>query len=766
MYTIDWFIIWIPLLIVLLAGWKSQKYVRGVADFLTAGRVAGRYVVSVASGEAAMGLITAVAVMEMYYQCGFSVTFWSSLTIPISMMMGLFGFCTYRYRETRCMTLGQFFEVRYSKSLRVTASVIQSISGIVNYAIFPAIGARFLIYFLDLPLTVNFWGWHCPTFGLTMVIFLGMALYVACRGGQITIMVTDCVQGLLSYPMYLAIVIYILCTFSWGNEMAPAMMARPPHESFLSPYDISNLREFNLFYVIAGIVGMLLSRLSWGATMGYNGSARSPHEAKMGGLLGTWRSGFSVMIFVLLSLVAYTYVNHAHFAEKSRDMRSQLAAKTIEDIMQNHEAQAVKKELLKTYKNLPAREKFSSSYASAEEFRKETEDPFLKVTGEKLGELPRGKKLTQSFRTIYSQMLVPVAVREILPAGLTGIFCALMIFLMLSTDTTYMHAWGSIIVQDFVVPLRKKAFTPPEQLRALRWAITGVCVFAFVFSLFFSQLDYILMFFAITGAIWAGAGIVITLGLYWKRGTTAGAYAALISGAVIATSAIIAQQLWASDIYPALDRAGMVPRLDALLDTLSRPFHPYIVWRMNPLKFPINSAEIGFICTMITILLYVGISLATCKEPFDMDRMLFRGRYSDREPEEKKPFSLKRLLFEQIVGIDKQYTTGDKVLAWSVFGYSFVYSFGLCFVLVVIWNFFTPWPIEYWVNYFFIKQLLVAGIIALISTFWFGICGTKDLLRLYRDLDKKTVNELDDGRVIGHVSAADMETISQREKQQ
>jgi hypothetical protein len=524
------------------------------------------------------------------------------------------------------------------------------------------------------------------------------------------------------------------------------------------------LREFNLFYVIAGIVGMLLSRLSWGATMGYNGSARSPHEAKMGGLLGTLRSGFSVMIFVLLSLVAYTYVNHAHFAEKSRDMRSQLAAKTIEDIMQNHEAQAVKKELLKTYKNLPAREKFSSSYASAEEFRKETEDPFLKVTGEKLGELPRGKKLTQSFRTIYSQMLVPVAVREILPAGLTGIFCALMIFLMLSTDTTYMHAWGSIVVQDFVVPLRKKAFTPPEQLRALRWAITGVCVFAFVFSLFFSQLDYILMFFAITGAIWAGAGIVITLGLYWKRGTTAGAYAALISGAVIATSAIIAQQLWASDIYPALDRAGMVSQLDVLLDTLSRPFHPYIVWRMNPLKFPINSAEIGFICTMITILLYVGISLATCKEPFDMDRMRFRGRYSDREPEEKKPFSLKRLLFEQIVGIDKQYTTGDKVLAWSVFGYSFVYSFVLCFVLVVVLNFFTPWPIEYWVNYFFIKQLLVAGIIALISTFWFGICGTKDLLRLYRDLDKKTVNELDDGRVIGHVSAADMETISQREK--
>ena len=104
MYWLDWILIWIPLLIVVFAAFKSQKYVKGVADFLSAGRIAGRYVVSVASGEAGMGLISVVAIMEMYYRSGFAISFWGTLTAPISMILGLVGFCTYRFRETKAMS--------------------------------------------------------------------------------------------------------------------------------------------------------------------------------------------------------------------------------------------------------------------------------------------------------------------------------------------------------------------------------------------------------------------------------------------------------------------------------------------------------------------------------------------------------------------------------------------------------------------------------------------------------------------------------------
>ena len=61
MSWLDWCIVVVPLLIVLMIGLKSQKYVKSVADFLAAGRVAGRYVICVASGEASYGLISLIA---------------------------------------------------------------------------------------------------------------------------------------------------------------------------------------------------------------------------------------------------------------------------------------------------------------------------------------------------------------------------------------------------------------------------------------------------------------------------------------------------------------------------------------------------------------------------------------------------------------------------------------------------------------------------------------------------------------------------------
>ena len=759
MYTIDWFIIWIPILFVVACALRSQRYTRGVADFLSAGRVAGRYVVSVANGEAAFGLISAVALFEMYYRCGFAVSFWSTLTLPISMVLGLVGFCNYRFRETRALTMGQFFEMRYSRSLRVVAAVIQSISGIINYAIFPAVGARFLIYFLDLPIHLDLFGLSIPVFPLVMLVFLGTALYIALAGGQVTIMVTDCVQGLLSYPMYVLILGYVCYKFSWNNEMAPALEARPPEQSFLDAYDVSKLSDFNLVYVFSGLIGLFLNRMSWGGASGYNGAAKSAHEAKMGALLGTWRGGFNTMIFILLAVAAFAYLNHQNYAEEARAVRSQLAAKTLEDVVSAPQHAAIRDDLMKKVSEIPARSKFSAHYETEEAYLAEAKDPYVTLVQTELKNQISGEgaKMGQTFATVYNQMLVPVAIREYLPAGITGIFCALMIFLMVSTDTTYMHSWGSILVQDFVLPLRKRPFTPREQLRALRISIASVCAFAFLFSWLFAQIDFILMFFAITGAIWAGAGSVITFGLYWKRGTTQGAFTSLIFGAVFASTGIIAQKTWASHIYPAIERAGKVEAWEAVLQTMAKPFGTYVSWHMNPFKFPFTSVEVSLVATLSAIFLYIAVSLLTCKEPFNMDRLLHRGIYSDKgEVEVKPPFQLGVFLREKILGITPEYTTGDKILASSVFLYSFGYDFGLCFAAVIIWNLFQPWTTEAWSMFFFIRQLLVAGAIGIVTAFWFGICGTRDLLQLFRDLETKEVNDLDNGSVVGHVSAMDL----------
>lgn len=743
MHFLDYLIVAVPLLIVLMVAVKTQKYVKNVSDFLTAGRVAGRYVVAVAGGEAGLGLVSVVAMMEMYYNTGFGVVFWSRILALATFFYAMTGYCFYRFRETRAMTLGQFLGMRYGRRFRLTAAVFQSISGILNYALFPAVGARFLVYYLNLPINVGLFGMQFPTFGLLMMTFLGVALIIAMMGGQVTIMVTDCVQGILSYPMYMILVIFVLWKFSWSGEMAPALLSRPPGESFLNPYDIANLRDFNLFYVIASIFMSVFYRMTWSGSQGYNAAAISAHEQKMSGLLANWRTGFSVMMYILLAVAAITYLNHPNYRQEARNVNRILTVKTVKDIADDQ------RELRDRMLNIVETGSISPELAVA--IRAQGIDPqamladgnYRDLVEGSLRELDKGK--AQSFGTIYRQMQVSVAVREMLPIGITGVFCAIMIFLLVSTDTTYMHSWGSILAQDLILPLLGKPLTPHQQLKLLRCCIAFVAVFAFLFSLLYAQIDYILMFFAITGAIWStGAGPCIVFGLYSKRGNTAGAFTALFAGSAISVGGILFQQSWATRIYPALERWGLLPIVTRILEGSSRPFMPYIDWTVTPYKFPINSQEMAVISLLVSIGLYMAISRLTARgRIFNLEKMLHRGEYRV-EGEAIAPKRIK--WWSKIVSITPEYTLGDKVLAWASFVYNFVINTVVFFVLVVIWNYFQPWSDDAWGAYFLYTNIYFSGIVGLISTVWFSIGGTKDLLLLFKRLAAKQSDDSDDGR--------------------
>ena len=774
-----------------------------MADFLSAGRIARRYVLCVASAEAGMGLITLVGNLEAYYNSGFAYGFWYSVIAPVGMVLGLVGFCNYRFRETRAMTLGQFFEMRYSRPFRITASFVQAFYGVLNYGIFPAVGARFMMYFLRLPVTFSLFGLQVSTFAALMAVALGLACFIACAGGQVTIMVTDCVQGILSYPIYLVIAIFFLWRFSWWDELLPAIAARPDGVSFLNPFDTGGLRDFNIFFVMSGLLGTFLMRLSWGSR-GYDSAARDAHEAKMGAVLGTWRSGFSSMMFVLVAVVAYAFNNHPDFAAASARARAALAAKTYEDVAHSSSAAIPSGEaeaLAAAFAAVEPRAQFTSRAeyralaadagpdAAAKRFAAETADPFLAAASATLGGDRSEAELSamspaeradwgakrarnQTFSTIFTQMRVPATIRAILPTGLVGLFCAMALFLMLSTDTTYLHGWASVIVQDFLLPLRSKPWPPARQIRNLRIAICGVALFGFLFSYFFGQVDFILMFFAITGALWMASGPIITLGLYWKRGTTAAAFSALILGAAAAIGAIFAQKYWVSSLYPWIAAHGFAPALDRILRALSSPFEPWVHWELTAGKFPINSVEVGVITQLFTLLVYVAVSLATCRTPFNMDRLLHRGAYGDAR--ERAREAARVPLLQRILGIDGNYSRGDRILAWSVFAYSFLWSFCLCFLGNVVWHvlgergILPRQPESWWGIYFFAGSICIACAIGVVSTFWFGICSTRDLLRLFRDLEERErsgggLNALDDGRVEGHVSLSDAAEVARVE---
>ena len=101
----------------------------------------------------------------------------------------------------------------------------------------------------------------------------------------------------------------------------------------------------------------------------------------------------------------------------------------------------------------------------------------------------------------------------------------------------------------------------------------------------------------------------------------------------------------------------------------------------------------------------------------------------------------------RIVGIDEEYTRGDKILAWSVFIYSIVYQLGLTFFAVLLWNVASPWPKAWWGKYYYVTSLIIPMLIGCVSTVWFLWGGIRDGIRLFRDLDARAIDASDNGFV-------------------
>ncbi|MBR0056014.1 MAG: sodium:panthothenate symporter, partial [Kiritimatiellae bacterium] len=312
MHFIDWAIMFAPFAAVLGLAVYAKRYARDAVDFLAAGRVAGRYVISVGDVAASLSVITIVANCEATYRAGSAMSFWGILPTLLGMFLSLSGYCVWRWRATRALSFGQFLEMRYNRTFRVFCAVLRNLTEMVANAIGPAIAANFFVYFLGLPHHVAVFGRAVPTFALVVGACLACAMLAVWPAGRISLLVTDTVQGMLSYPIFAIVAAWIFFKFDWHETMEPVMMNRVPGESFLNPFDIDKLRDFNLFALGVWLMSTILQRASWFGN-DTSGAGRTPHEQKMAGVLGTWRNGYAYTMIGLVTLLVITVMNHAAF---------------------------------------------------------------------------------------------------------------------------------------------------------------------------------------------------------------------------------------------------------------------------------------------------------------------------------------------------------------------------------------------------------------------------------------------------------------------
>jgi SSS family solute:Na+ symporter len=669
LHWIDWTIVIATLVMVVVPALITRRYTRSVSDFLAANRAAGRYLLCIAGGMSGLGAISIVAMFEMYYAAGFTAVWWSMLIFPVSLIIALSGWVTYRYRETRAMTLAQFFEMRYSRRFRVFAGILGWLSGIINFGIFPAVAARFFIYFCGFPEKIPYLNWS--TYPVMMIILISMGLFFVFLGGQVTIMITDFIQGIFTSIAFLIIIAVIFWMFDW-HGIIHALKQAPVSQSMINPFHTSGTKGFNIFYFIIGALGAFYGARAWQGSQGFNCSAKSAHEAKMSAILGEWRGLVLSMVMMLLPIGAWVIMHGHAYPVAAAQANAALSA---------------------------------------------IANP-----------------------TIREQMTVPLALAHALPIGIVGLLCAVMLAAFISTHDTYLHSWGSIFIQDVVLPIRGKPFTTRQHIWALRASILFVAVFIFFFSLLFRQTDYILMFFAVTGAIYlGGAGSVIIGGLYWKRGTTSGAWAAFIIGSTIAVGGIFARERWADHVYPFLATytPGFLAMMKHTLEGISAAV-PGIHWHVSPKEFPFDGQWVNLFAMVLAIAGYVGCSLfewLVLRRPAaDMDRMLHRGKFAvkgDHAQNIIRPVTGWRALLPS-----HEFTVGDKAIYYGKLIWTFCWI-GI-FIIGCIWNMAGNVSDDGWVTYW-AWTVGFTVTIGIGTTIWFligGIIDMKDLMRLLGNPDR------------------------------
>ena len=685
MHFIDWAIVGGLALFICAMAYGTKKYTKSVADYLSASRCAGRYLLAISEGISGLGAVSIVAFFEMYYKAGFTAVWWNTMVLPVGVIASLTGWVQYRFRQTRAMTMAQFFEMRYSRTFRVFAGIIGFVSGAINFGIFPAVGGRFFQYFCGLPnYFINVGSLEVDlVYAGIMFVLLAISLAFTFLGGQIAVMVTDFFQGFFCHIALVVISVFLLWKFDWGL-LTEAWETAPADASLINPVKTSKTEDFNVTYFLIGACGLLFNWMAWQGSQGYFGSARSPHEAKMGRVLGVYRGFIVLLPMVLLPVCAFAFLHHPSFAQ---------GAEEVEGV------------------------------------------------------------LSQVSNTqLQSQLRVTVTLTRMLPVGLMGLFAAVMFAAFVSTHDTYLHSWGSIFVQDIVLPIRnslrgeREPLSPTAHLRWLRGSVIGVAVFIFLFSLLLNQRQDILMFFALTGTVFLGwAGAAIVGGLYWKRGTSGGAWAAAIVGVILAVVGWRMTYFWehcqvlASSIAP---------------DTWGRALlrWPGLAGGPEGTKCPINAQHLWGITMLSSSMTYVIVSLWTGKgEVFNLDQMLHRGKYAVESDEGKKdlPATGWRVLVP-----GREFSFTDRLVYLG--SYAYILVFVGVFLVVTLYalsfGISDAWWQKFWLGY----SRLIVLLGALVAT-WLAVGGLRDLKRLFEMLRTVRRDVRDDGTVVGRRNLDEVE---------
>jgi SSS family solute:Na+ symporter len=517
MPMLDWMIVVGYVVACATIGLFVKRSVHRVADFAVAGRSVGLNMGVAAMTCTGTGMVAMMYTAEMGFRYGFVGAVPGIIGGLASLLVGGTGFMIGPLRKARVITIPELLERNYGKGVRWLAGVVIATGGLLNMGIFLRLAGEFFVHATGLD----------PAYlQVAMISLLAVAMLYTVVGGMVAVVVTNYLQFLVIGVSSLTVSAMVLWSIPWANLTQGLQSAHQAGIAFQESEEVAWKASQDRIDAVTKSDGPEAAdalredlRRQKGEALRNNAkqlaaqyvlvdtAATTPKALTMGDPLDpTAREGVGVMWLIWQVLFTFT----ASVTWQTGVSRA-LSAKNVSTVKWMYR--------LNTFHPI-------SSFML----------PGLWAMGAYLffcqtGGLPEG---------ISALTAMPEYLARLLPSGLIGFVIAGMLAAEMSTDSSYLVTWATVIYNDVIMPCFRRPLSEKARLLTIRTTVVVIGVFLVFYGLVYELPGTAFDYIAITGTICVASTFTLLIGAIYLPWTNwVGASAALILGAAAPLSCVV-----------------------------------------------------------------------------------------------------------------------------------------------------------------------------------------------------------------------------------
>ncbi len=533
-WAIDGSMVGLYILATMVAGLMVRRYVGKVEDFLVAGREMNVYLGIASLAATEFGIITCMYTAQAGYVNGFAGSIPGLCQCVAMFVIGLTGFCIKPLRESGVLTIPELFDRKFGPKARWLAGVVIVLGGLLNMGVFLKIGGDFLILVTNLGAgTVNLGFIRLTNLQFMMALLLIIVAVYTIMGGMLSVLITDFLQFIVMSAGLIVVTLLILKNIGFANlvETVRANVGEGGFNPLKNP-------GLGWPFLIFQILVQTAATLTWQTSIARVLAAK---DQKTGRKVYTGTAFFFVARFLIPGMWGMAAL---WMLSQPANRTHLLDLRTTEIVALEQRGDADVKALTpeqRTQVIERSKELKTDLGARASAALSPVEQGLLSVA----------VKVEQE----ASLHAMPKFLSLFVPIGLMGLLLAAMLAADMSTDSSYMLTWGSVIYNDITAPFRKTKWTEKKGLLVNRMIVALIGVYLMIFGLFYEIKGNVWDYLTLTGSIYLSSMSVLLIACcYWKRANGWGAIGGIIMGAALPILYLTLQKI--PSMAPLADRIG------------------------------------------------------------------------------------------------------------------------------------------------------------------------------------------------------------------